>query len=200
MSRAFQYRPKFVDIRVRPPKPEEEEAAEHDVTRLKPGEKRDALVLFDQDPYELTIHAARYEGIRRDFTMDDVKRLSGSVKIEYTLAELGARIELRGDDPVPAGAAGRGAVPPGAQCLRPRRLCAGPDGSGRHGLPPRQAAVRGLSADDMVRRPCVRPSGALAAEDEKEALGLVALVEQRSARRQALEVGRGAHLLQRRLR
>jgi hypothetical protein len=40
MSGAFQYRPRFVDIRVRPPKPEEEEAAEHDVTRLKPGEKR----------------------------------------------------------------------------------------------------------------------------------------------------------------
>jgi hypothetical protein len=30
---------------------------------LKPGEKRDALVLFDQDPYELTIHAVRYEEI-----------------------------------------------------------------------------------------------------------------------------------------
>jgi hypothetical protein len=28
---------------------------------LKPGEKRDALVLFDKDPYELTIHAVRYE-------------------------------------------------------------------------------------------------------------------------------------------
>jgi hypothetical protein len=40
MAGAFQYRPKFVDIRVRPPKPEEEEAAEADVTRLKPGEKR----------------------------------------------------------------------------------------------------------------------------------------------------------------
>jgi DnaJ-domain-containing protein 1 len=39
MAGAFQYRPKFVDIRVRPPKPEEDEAAE-DVTRLKPGEKR----------------------------------------------------------------------------------------------------------------------------------------------------------------
>ena len=37
------------------------------------------------------IHAARYEGIRRDYSMDDAKRLSGSVKIEYTLAELGAR-------------------------------------------------------------------------------------------------------------
>lgn len=28
---------------------------------LKPGEKRNALVLFDKDPYELTIHAVRYE-------------------------------------------------------------------------------------------------------------------------------------------
>jgi hypothetical protein len=43
MSGAFQYRPKFVDIRVRPPKPGEEEAEgprEEDVLRLKPGEKR----------------------------------------------------------------------------------------------------------------------------------------------------------------
>jgi len=35
----FQYRPKFVDIRVRPPKPgEEDEAVREDVFRLKPGE------------------------------------------------------------------------------------------------------------------------------------------------------------------
>ncbi|NEX92029.1 J domain-containing protein [Caulobacter sp. 17J65-9] len=40
MSGAFQYKPKFVDIRVRPPKSEEEEAAKNDVNRLKPGEKR----------------------------------------------------------------------------------------------------------------------------------------------------------------
>lgn len=39
MASAFQYRPKFVDIRVRPPKPEEE-AAEADVNHLKPGERR----------------------------------------------------------------------------------------------------------------------------------------------------------------
>jgi len=39
MSGAFQYRPKFVDIRVRPPKPEEEAAAA-DVHALKPGERR----------------------------------------------------------------------------------------------------------------------------------------------------------------
>ena len=31
---------------------------------LKPGETRDALVLFDTDFYELTIHAARYEDVR----------------------------------------------------------------------------------------------------------------------------------------
>lgn len=31
---------------------------------LKPGEKRDALVLFDDDFYELTIHFARYEEVR----------------------------------------------------------------------------------------------------------------------------------------
>jgi hypothetical protein len=31
---------------------------------LKPGENRDALVLFDDDFYELTIHATRYENVR----------------------------------------------------------------------------------------------------------------------------------------
>lgn len=38
MAAAFQYKPKFVDIRVRPPKPEEA-AAEDDVFALKPGER-----------------------------------------------------------------------------------------------------------------------------------------------------------------
>ena len=38
MPGAFQYRPKFVDIRVRPPKPEEEAQA-NDVHALKPGER-----------------------------------------------------------------------------------------------------------------------------------------------------------------
>ena len=37
MPGAFQYKPKFVDIRVRPPKPEE--AREEDVIGLKPGER-----------------------------------------------------------------------------------------------------------------------------------------------------------------
>ncbi|MET0294342.1 MAG: J domain-containing protein [Phenylobacterium sp.] len=37
MPGAFQYKPKFVDIRVRPPKPEE--AAADDVVGLKPGER-----------------------------------------------------------------------------------------------------------------------------------------------------------------
>lgn len=31
---------------------------------LKPGEKRDALVLFDDDFYELTIHALRFENVK----------------------------------------------------------------------------------------------------------------------------------------
>ena len=39
MSGAFQYRPKFVDMRVRPPKADED-AREHDVHALKPGETR----------------------------------------------------------------------------------------------------------------------------------------------------------------
>lgn len=38
MSSAFQYKPRFKDMRVKPPKPEEE-AAEADVLHLKPGEK-----------------------------------------------------------------------------------------------------------------------------------------------------------------
>lgn len=38
MSAAFQYKPRFTDIRVKPPKPEEE-AAQADVLHLKPGEK-----------------------------------------------------------------------------------------------------------------------------------------------------------------
>ncbi len=38
-----------------------------------------------------TLQARRFEGIRRDYTADDVARLAGSLKIEYTLAELGAR-------------------------------------------------------------------------------------------------------------
>ncbi|MDR7232088.1 hypothetical protein J2X45_003194 [Caulobacter sp. BE264] len=39
MNRPFEYRPKFYDIRVRPPKEGEEDVA-HDVLGLKPGEKR----------------------------------------------------------------------------------------------------------------------------------------------------------------
>ena len=39
MPSAFHYRPRFVDIRVKPPKPPEELAAEEDVHALKPGER-----------------------------------------------------------------------------------------------------------------------------------------------------------------
>lgn len=38
MSSAFQYKPRFKDMRIKPPRPEEE-AAEEDVLHLKPGEK-----------------------------------------------------------------------------------------------------------------------------------------------------------------
>ena len=38
MSASFEYKPRFTDIRVKPPKPEEEQA-EADVLHLKPGEK-----------------------------------------------------------------------------------------------------------------------------------------------------------------
>ena len=39
MSGAFQYKPKFRDIRVRPPKGEDEDKRAEDVNALKPGEK-----------------------------------------------------------------------------------------------------------------------------------------------------------------
>lgn len=39
MNGAFRYKPKFVDIRVRPPKADEEEGVEADVHTLKPGER-----------------------------------------------------------------------------------------------------------------------------------------------------------------
>ncbi|MBI2249301.1 MAG: J domain-containing protein [Brevundimonas diminuta] len=39
MSASFQYKPRFTDIRVKPPRPDEEQEAAADVLRLKPGEK-----------------------------------------------------------------------------------------------------------------------------------------------------------------
>ncbi len=39
MSASFQYKPRFTDIRVKPPRPDEEQEAAEDVLRLKPGEK-----------------------------------------------------------------------------------------------------------------------------------------------------------------
>lgn len=44
----------------------------------------------DQETRE-AIHARRWDGIVRDYTSDEVARLSGSLKIEHTLAEAGAR-------------------------------------------------------------------------------------------------------------
>jgi hypothetical protein len=37
MAGAFQYKPKFVDIRVRPPSPEDDARVEDDVYALKPA-------------------------------------------------------------------------------------------------------------------------------------------------------------------
>src|SRR3954469_13613985 len=37
------------------------------------------------------LHERRYEGIKRTYSEDDVRRLRGSFQIEHTLAELGAR-------------------------------------------------------------------------------------------------------------
>lgn len=37
------------------------------------------------------LHAHRFDGIKRDYTDADVDRLSGSIKIDYTLATLGAK-------------------------------------------------------------------------------------------------------------
>lgn len=42
-------------------------------------------------PTKEQIHAGRWEGVVRDYSQADVEKLSGSVKIEYTLAEMGAR-------------------------------------------------------------------------------------------------------------
>ncbi len=44
----------------------------------------------DQETRE-AIHARRWHGIVRDYTADEVERLSGSLRIEHTLAEAGAR-------------------------------------------------------------------------------------------------------------
>ena len=47
----------------------------------------------------------RFEGIRRDYTMADVARLSGSIRVEHTIARRGAERlwrMLRGDEPVRA--------------------------------------------------------------------------------------------------
>jgi isocitrate lyase len=46
---------------------------------------------LDDNSKTATVTPDRWAGIKRDYTMADVERLRGSVKIEYTLAELGAK-------------------------------------------------------------------------------------------------------------
>src|SRR5262250_1392250 len=40
---------------------------------------------------QATAQPSRFDGIRRDYSEEDVARLSGSIRLEHTLAELGAR-------------------------------------------------------------------------------------------------------------
>jgi isocitrate lyase len=54
---------------------------------MAPLDQGNTLTQDDRD----ALHARRWDGIKRDYTAEDVRRLAGSVKIEYTLAELGAR-------------------------------------------------------------------------------------------------------------
>ena len=42
-------------------------------------------------PLDTTLPADRWNGIKRDYTEADIRRLSGSVRIQHTLADLGAR-------------------------------------------------------------------------------------------------------------
>jgi len=46
---------------------------------------------LDDNSKTATVAQDRWAGVKRDYTMADVERLRGSVKIEYTLAELGAK-------------------------------------------------------------------------------------------------------------
>ena len=44
----------------------------------------------DNSPHA-KLHAQRFEGITRTYSQKDVEKLRGSVRIQYTLAEMGAR-------------------------------------------------------------------------------------------------------------
>ncbi len=46
---------------------------------------------FGETEKAVTLVPDRWAGVKRDYSMSDVERLRGSVKIEYTLAELGAK-------------------------------------------------------------------------------------------------------------
>ena len=63
MTTTFQYRPRFVDIRVKPPKPGEEERAQ-DVNALKPGERA-----CDHQGCRLAAATRAPNGIRVDATL-----------------------------------------------------------------------------------------------------------------------------------
>ncbi len=47
--------------------------------------------MHQQNPTDDTLMATRFDGIERPYTIEDVLKLRGSIKIEYTLADRGAR-------------------------------------------------------------------------------------------------------------
>ena len=51
----------------------------------------DAMPKSNEPSPHAKLHAARFEGIKRNYTQKDVERLRGSVRIRYTLAVLGAK-------------------------------------------------------------------------------------------------------------
>ena len=87
MSGAFQYKPKFVDIRVRPPRKGEE-----DVHALKPGERRtielplglESFAFYDPPKKKWVAEAGDFE-VRVGASSRDI-RLTATFRLPETLA------------------------------------------------------------------------------------------------------------------
>ena len=116
------------------------------------------------------LHAGRFAGVVRPYSTADVERLRGTVRVTYTLAELGARRLwelLHSEDYVPAlgaltgnqavqmvRAGSEGHLPVGLAGRR-RRQHRRPDVPGPEPLPGRQRADRGAQINQALaaRRP-----------------------------------------------
>ena len=57
---------------------------------MTPHDTFESLIQIEGDELERTWEAPRWHGIKRDYSAEDVIRLRGSLKIEYTLAHRGA--------------------------------------------------------------------------------------------------------------